>query len=597
MDSTFPTALTARHGQMFIKSGAIIPMQEVQAYVGQTPVSCLSVEVFPSSQTTSFHYYDDDGESYDYEDGEYFMQDISVIKNGSTSTVTLSQKSGTYTPSLDYYLFAVHGQAAESVSGSMTWYADYNDLCAATGEGWSRGRDIYGDVTYVKIAAGASSARTVTLTGSISGNISAQRLEAENASLSGASTQGIPSFNDNHSGYSGSGFVDHLESDDASVTFYAKVPNAGDYDVTLRYANGGSIARSLSVYVNGQYVESAALAQTGGWDNWSDKDLTLHLTAGSNCISFRYDLDACDTGFVNLDYLEVPFMPDAITVEAEESALFGSASVNRDHWYYSGTGFVDSMTSDGAGVEFYVDIPNNNRYTTTIRFCNGTQSDKSLDLYINNVYSKTLVFPSEGGNWNNWKELSESVDLTAGWNTIAFRFNSGNSGNINIDRITIPLEASAQAISLLDNGGFERTNNSSAWTEWHPDLQECAFGVDSGSGCNPPESPHSGNNRAYFYSGSPYQQSIHNGISLENGVYCVLAWIKVANTDPTIGRMEVSNYGGNTVYISMPSSGSGWKLVVADNVTVTNGYLDVGFYCVSTGGSTIHIDDVRVIKK
>ena len=61
-------------------------------------------------------------------------------------------------------------------------------------------------------------------------------------------------MNQNHSGYSGAGFVDKLEAAGAGVTFYAKVANAGDYDVTFRYANGDAAERSLSVYVNGSYI-------------------------------------------------------------------------------------------------------------------------------------------------------------------------------------------------------------------------------------------------------------------------------------------------------------------------------------------------------
>ena len=582
---------------MFIKAGAIIPTQEVQDYVGQSAVNYVTVDIFPSTQTTSFRYYDDDGESYDYEDGEYFEQYISAIRSGDNSAITLSQKAGNYVPALNYYLLAVHGQAAESISSSLTWYDNYTALRLASGEGWSKGRDIYGDVTYVKIAAGSASARTITLTGNDPISATTQRFEAEDAALSGANTSGKAEINNNHNGYSGAGFVDHLENDDAAVTFYVKVSNAGDYNVKLRYANGNSNVRSLSAYVNGRYVKSVALTQSGSWDTWADKSLTLHLSAGNNSITFKYDTDAGDTGFVNLDYLEIPFAPDAITVEAEESALYGSAAVNQDHWYYSGSGFLDSLTTEGAAVEFLVDVPSSTQYTVIFRFCNGTQSDKTLDLYVNNVYTETLVFPSEGGNWNNWQELQQAVSLNAGSNKIAIRYNPGNSGNINLDRITIPLVAPAQAVALLDNGGFERTRDSSAWTEWHPYGQDCAYGIDSGSGTNPPESPCTGNNRAYFYSGNAYQQSIHNGVSLENGTYCVRAWIKVSNASPSVGRMEISGYGGSDIYVNMPLSGSNWKLIMADDIIVTTGYLDVGFYCVSAGGTTIHIDEVSVIKK
>lgn len=583
---------------MFIKAGAIIPTQAVEDYVGQSASADLTIDIFPSSSTTSFCCYDDDGQSYDYEDGVFFSQVISAGKSNTTTTVTVAGKTGTYVPAFSYYYLAVHGQAAGTVTAgaSLTSYPDYNALLAASGEGWCTGRDIYGPVTYIKVEAGQTGSRTFTVSGNNAVTTALSRYEAEYASLSGATVAGKAAVNNNHSGYSGTGFVDRLEEDEAAVTFYAKVANAGDYEVTLRYANGNTGAKTLSVYVNGSYVESASMSATDNWNTWDNCVQTLHFSAGNNIITYKYDEDAGDSGYVNIDYLEVPFLPEAITVEAEESALYGSAGTNQDHWYYSGSGFVDAMTSEGAAVAFMVDVQSSAQYSATFRFCNGMQAAKTLNLYVNDTYIRTLEFPSEGGNWNVWRELSQIITLNAGRNVIKLQYDSGNSGNINLDRMALAITDPARPVALIDNGGFERASGS-AWMEWHPDGQSCAYGIDSGSGTNPPESPTAGDKRAYFYSGSAYQQSIHQGISVANGTYRVQAWVKVSNTAPAIGRMEVSGYGGSSIYINMPASGAGWALVTADNIAVTSGYLDIGFYCSSSGGSTVHIDAVTLTKR
>jgi len=99
----------------------------------------------------------------------------------------------------------------------------------------------------------------------------------------------------------------------------------------------------------------------------------------------------------------------------------------------------------------------------------------------------------------------------------------------------------------------------------------------------------------YFYSGSAYQQSIHQGIYVPNGTYTVQAWVKVSNTAPEIGRMEITDYGGDSIYVDMPYTGSGWELVDVE-VNVTTGYLDIGFYCSSPGGTTVHIDEVSLAR-
>lgn len=403
---------------------------------------------------------------------------------------------------------------------------------------------------------------------------------------------------ENVADYSGAGFVDKLEAAGAGVTFYAKVANAGDYDVTFRYANGDAAERSLSVYVNGAYIGKTIMPSTGHWDTWADCLMQLPLAAGNNIITLKHEDASGDTGYVNLDSCTVPFYPEVITAEAENAALYGTAGTNQDHWNYSGSGFVDGMTSAGAGAEFEITVPKDGSYEASIRYCNGTQATKDLNLYVNGSYIETISFGSIGGNWNEWQELTQTLELDEGRNVVALRYDSSNSGNVNLDKLSVKTEPDATiSVPLVDNGGFERdTSQSSAWTEWHPDGQAVAYGVDSGSGTNPPESPYAGDKRAYFYSGSAYQQSIHQGINLPNGTYTVQAWIKVSNTAPDIGRMEVTGYGGDSIYVDMPYAGTGWRLVETD-ITVTTGYLDIGFYCSSLGGTTVHIDNVKILNK
>ena len=103
-------------------------------------------------------------------------------------------------------------------NGSLPYYDDYNALLAAPGEGWTVGKDVYGDVTYIKAYAASDSNSTYTLEGSSPVDADGQTYEAEYASLFGAFRYaGLQ--NQNHSGYSGAGFVDKLEAAGAGVTF------------------------------------------------------------------------------------------------------------------------------------------------------------------------------------------------------------------------------------------------------------------------------------------------------------------------------------------------------------------------------------------
>ncbi|OKP90244.1 glycosyl hydrolase [Paenibacillus sp. P3E] len=120
--------------------------------------------------------------------------------------------------------------------------------------------------------------------------------EAEAAVLSGGAKT-----NTDHSGYTGSAFVDGYLTQGASTAFTVTAASAGSYDAALRYANASGSTKSLSVYVNGTKVKQTSLNNLANWDTWSTKVETLSLAAGTNTIAYKYD--PTDSGNVNLDQL------------------------------------------------------------------------------------------------------------------------------------------------------------------------------------------------------------------------------------------------------------------------------------------------------
>ncbi|MRN52619.1 discoidin domain-containing protein [Paenibacillus monticola] len=122
--------------------------------------------------------------------------------------------------------------------------------------------------------------------------------EAEAAALSGGAKT-----NTDHTGYTGSGFVDGYLTQGATTGFSVSVSSAGNYDALLKYANASGGAKTLSIYVNGTKIKQTTLANLANWDTWSTKVETLALTAGVNTITYKYD--STDTGNVNLDNLSL----------------------------------------------------------------------------------------------------------------------------------------------------------------------------------------------------------------------------------------------------------------------------------------------------
>lgn len=144
---------------LFIKQGAIIPSQDYENYVGEKKMTNIYVDVFPDVQKTSFDYYDDDGNTTSYKSGNYFKQKLTVQRSDDWKSVEFNTllKEGSYTPDVQNYIVKLHvtSTGAVTVGGqTLSKYSSLDQLKSVSGEGYATGTDVYGDVVYVKVAAG-----------------------------------------------------------------------------------------------------------------------------------------------------------------------------------------------------------------------------------------------------------------------------------------------------------------------------------------------------------------------------------------------------------------------------------------------------------
>ena len=110
--------------------------------------------------------------------------------------------------------------------------------------------------------------------------------------------------NNDHTGYSGSGFAAGFQNDGQGVRFSVNAPKSGEYVLVLRYAAGDtdSIGQSVSLYVNGQKSRQT-LSSLRSWELWGDLAVNVDLNQGENEIILRRD--SGDAGQINLDYITV----------------------------------------------------------------------------------------------------------------------------------------------------------------------------------------------------------------------------------------------------------------------------------------------------
>jgi parallel beta-helix repeat protein len=118
-----------------------------------------------------------------------------------------------------------------------------------------------------------------------------------------------------------------------------------------------------------------------------------------------------------------------------ENALASGGGINTNHPGYSGTGFWDNVGNVGNYIEFTVNSASAGSTDVNCRYSSGG-AVKTMTLYVNGKKIRTVSFPATA-NWDTWGNKLESVTLNAGKNTIVFKYDSGNTGYINLDFIQV----------------------------------------------------------------------------------------------------------------------------------------------------------------
>ena len=89
-----------------------------------------------------------------------------------------------------------------------------------------------------------------------------------------------------NAGFVGEGYVNFDNVMGSSGTWYINAATAGSKTIGIRYANGGTASRSMSISINGSIQKTFTGAQTGSWTTWLIEQVSLNLLKGVNQITF-----------------------------------------------------------------------------------------------------------------------------------------------------------------------------------------------------------------------------------------------------------------------------------------------------------------------
>ncbi len=176
--------------------------------------------------------------------------------------------------------------------------------------------------------------------------------------------------------------------------------------------------------------------------------------------------------------------PGSGVLQAESASLSGGAKSNDNHPGYTGSGFVDGYWNQGATTSFTVNAAEAGAHDVTLRYANGPnpfQGTKTLSLSVNGGAVRQITLPSTG-DWQTWADATVMVDLDAGTNTITYSYGTADSGNVNLDRITVvPDGGGSGQITLFDGSSlanWEKTDGSAATWPIGDDGSMESFGGD-----------------------------------------------------------------------------------------------------------------------
>lgn len=280
-----------------------------------------------------------------------------------------------------------------------------------------------------------------------------------------------------HAGFSGIGFVaGFYMNKGAHIQFTVNVAEAGEYDVSVGYANGNTEAKGmpakLAVYVNGSKQTDTQLVPGVQWNTYLKKTEQLKLQKGENTITYWYEDTFVDAA-PNLDYIEVgpkgtavddtdgtaaamrvieehnqtvvPFTvtpSKSVTLEAEYACWmtenrYKPVGHDATHSGFTGEGYVAGMWSNpGSGIEFPLEVLVDGTYSLSLHYANGAGA-ANVGIYVDGEKIQQYEIFGSGG-WSSWADFSIDIDLTTAAKKVAIIMEVGEGEyGINLDSITL----------------------------------------------------------------------------------------------------------------------------------------------------------------
>ena len=89
---------------LFVKAGSIVPMDKINQHTGEATADSLEIRIYKGADG-SFNLYEDEGDNYNYEKGEFSV--IPFDYNQQDQTLTIGDREGRYPGYIETRVFKI----------------------------------------------------------------------------------------------------------------------------------------------------------------------------------------------------------------------------------------------------------------------------------------------------------------------------------------------------------------------------------------------------------------------------------------------------------------------------------------------------------
>jgi alpha-glucosidase len=111
---------------MFVREGAILPRRDLVQSTEEKPIQTLFLDVYPAATPSSFSLYEDDGHSFDFENGGHAITTYVTQRSASGATLFAGPREGSFSPAPRTLLVRVrrvdHAPTKVTLSGEVLPY-------------------------------------------------------------------------------------------------------------------------------------------------------------------------------------------------------------------------------------------------------------------------------------------------------------------------------------------------------------------------------------------------------------------------------------------------------------------------------------------